>query len=268
MSGRHRLAEDAAVGRHRVAEPETAISGRHRAVELPAAPSTSQVASNRSPLRLAVLVLCAFALSLATAMMLQRSPEVVAVVAAPSTPLFIGPVRPSVVTTAPTTTAPTTTVAPPAAPVTRPKPAPVTRPKPTPAPAPKRAPAPAPAGECPRTGFGLKPHVAQVAHQVAGLFDVPDSAIGGYRSNAIDRTGHPAGLAVDFSVNREKGDEIAAYLLANKSVLAIKYVIWRQRINYGAGWVGMSDRGSITANHFDHVHASFNAKASGTPILC
>jgi hypothetical protein len=38
------------------------------------------------------------------------------------------------------------------------------------------------------------------------------------------------------------------------------YIIYRQRIwdirNASAGWVPMADRGSITANHFDHVHIS------------
>ncbi len=35
------------------------------------------------------------------------------------------------------------------------------------------------------------------------------------------------------------------------------YVIWRQRYNDGSGWDPMEDRGSITANHYDHVHVSF-----------
>lgn len=36
--------------------------------------------------------------------------------------------------------------------------------------------------------------------------------------------------------------------------LSIKYVIWRQWINYGNGWESMEDRGSPTANHLSHVH--------------
>jgi hypothetical protein len=38
------------------------------------------------------------------------------------------------------------------------------------------------------------------------------------------------------------------------------YVIWEQKIwdsrNPGAGWKPMADRGSITQNHYDHVHIS------------
>jgi hypothetical protein len=38
----------------------------------------------------------------------------------------------------------------------------------------------------------------------------------------------------------------------------VKYIIWRQRIWYPSSgtWRGMADRGSATANHYDHVHVS------------
>lgn len=40
----------------------------------------------------------------------------------------------------------------------------------------------------------------------------------------------------------------------------IMYIIYRQRIwdvrMASSGWVPMEDRGSITANHYDHVHIS------------
>jgi peptidoglycan DL-endopeptidase CwlO len=54
------------------------------------------------------------------------------------------------------------------------------------------------------------------------------------------------------------GDEVAAYALAHQAEHGITYVIWRQRINLGDGWKAMEDRGSITQNHFDHVHVSFD----------
>ena len=42
--------------------------------------------------------------------------------------------------------------------------------------------------------------------------------------------------------------------------LGIMYIIYRQRIwdvrMASSGWVPMEDRGSITANHYDHVHIS------------
>lgn len=69
---------------------------------------------------------------------------------------------------------------------------------------------------------------------------------------------HPVGLAIDFMVNRATGDTLAQCALDNMEALGVKYVIWEQRINFGSGWRPMEDRGSVTANHFDHVHVSFN----------
>jgi hypothetical protein len=87
-------------------------------------------------------------------------------------------------------------------------------------------------------------------HTVGGL---------GGRPNVSD---HPRGLAVDFmTAGGVAGDQLADYALKYKDDLKIKYVIWKQRINFGdgGGWHGMENRGSPTANHFDHVHISFDA---------
>jgi len=79
---------------------------------------------------------------------------------------------------------------------------------------------------------------------------------------------HPLGRACDFMLSSggamptpEKvalGNEIAEFLIKNGGRLGVKYVIYRQRIyNMSTpGWRPMEDRGSITANHFDHVHVS------------
>ncbi|WP_436326168.1 ligand-binding protein SH3 [Brevibacterium sp. FAM 27836] len=70
---------------------------------------------------------------------------------------------------------------------------------------------------------------------------------------------HNTGEAVDIMISGATGDRIADYLIKNQGSLNVKYVIWKQRIWMpGQGWKGMEDRGSTTANHFDHVHASFN----------
>lgn len=70
---------------------------------------------------------------------------------------------------------------------------------------------------------------------------------------------HNTGEAVDIMITGSTGDRIAEYLIQNQSALNVKYVIWKQRIWMpGQGWKGMEDRGDATANHFDHVHASFN----------
>jgi len=57
-----------------------------------------------------------------------------------------------------------------------------------------------------------------------------------------------------------RGDKLAAFALANFTKYRLMYVIWEQKINSndGRGWRQMSDRGSITQNHYDHVHVSFN----------
>ncbi len=68
---------------------------------------------------------------------------------------------------------------------------------------------------------------------------------------------HPAGLALDLMVDRDPGEDLAEYAVANMDRLGIKYVIYRQRINTGSGWEAMEDRGGATANHMDHVHVSF-----------
>ncbi len=71
---------------------------------------------------------------------------------------------------------------------------------------------------------------------------------------------HVSGRAVDIMVTGRLGDEIAAYVRANSSSLGVSYVIWAQKIwntqRSSEGWRGMPDRGSATANHFDHVHVS------------
>ena len=70
---------------------------------------------------------------------------------------------------------------------------------------------------------------------------------------------HNTGEAVDIMITGATGDRIADYLIQNQGALNVKYVIWEQRIWMpGRGWKGMEDRGGATANHFDHVHVSFN----------
>lgn len=81
------------------------------------------------------------------------------------------------------------------------------------------------------------------------------TSYGGYRPGDMD---HGSGNAVDAMVSsRSAGDSVAAYVMAHADELNVKYIIWYQRIWYpGRGWQAMSDRGSYTANHMDHVHVS------------
>ncbi len=102
--------------------------------------------------------------------------------------------------------------------------------------------------------LGLRGNAIKVYSAVRSQFGI--TRIGGYRPGGGD---HGAGKAVDVMIsNRAQGDAVAAYAVANRHALGVKYVIWRQRIwlPHLGYWRGMSDRGSATANHYDHVHIS------------
>lgn len=96
----------------------------------------------------------------------------------------------------------------------------------------------------------------QVRSMITTQFGITN--IGGYRPG--DPGDHGSGLALDVMVpgNSGLGDSVAAWAVANMGSLNVSYVIWQQRINMGGGWSGMEDRGSITANHYDHVHISLH----------
>lgn len=109
-----------------------------------------------------------------------------------------------------------------------------------------------------RTPSGLRMWAAFMRTYIRGKFGIPD--IGGYRP--VDPfPDHPSGRALDIMVyaNRSKGDSVASWLMANSAPTNLDYLIWKQRSwNPSRGtWKGMSDRGGITANHYDHVHALF-----------
>ena len=84
------------------------------------------------------------------------------------------------------------------------------------------------------------------------------SSFGGYRSGSAN---HSSGRALDVMISGSTGMAVANWARANASRLGITEVIHQQQIwttqRAGDGWRGMSDRGSATANHYDHVHLSF-----------
>ena len=112
------------------------------------------------------------------------------------------------------------------------------------------------ADACSTVLSGTKPHVAAVGNHIKGKFGV--SQVGG-KAGRSGTSDHPSGLALDFMVGTSTGNQIADYVLANQSKFNVKYVIWKQRYNDGSGWSTMEDRGSATANHYDHVHVSFES---------
>ncbi|MFE3451464.1 coiled-coil domain-containing protein [Nonomuraea sp. NPDC059194] len=121
------------------------------------------------------------------------------------------------------------------------------------------------APELPTGSENITPRTELMRDTIKKTFAMPFT-VGCYRSGGSGE--HPLGRACDFMLssggsrpteaNRTLGDQVAAWAIKNQSRLGIKYVIWQQRINSGSGWRAMSDRGSVTANHYDHVHISMN----------
>jgi hypothetical protein len=72
---------------------------------------------------------------------------------------------------------------------------------------------------------------------------------------------HSSGKALDIMTSDvELGTAIAEFLQAHASELHLFDILWRQHIwtpvRASEGWRLFADRGSATANHFDHVHVS------------
>ena len=156
------------------------------------------------------------------------------------------------VTEVPVTEAPATTEAP-AAPVVTETPATTEAPVTTQTPTPVNV-----------NTTGLQPQAAAYMTEIANLYGI--TSFSTYRPG--DSGDHGKGLAVDFMVPESSalGDQIAEYTAANMASRGVSYIIWKQRFYapfnsiYGPAytWNLMPDRGSITENHYDHVHVSFN----------
>jgi peptidoglycan DL-endopeptidase CwlO len=85
-----------------------------------------------------------------------------------------------------------------------------------------------------------------------------------------DRYEHPKGRACDFSANvsgfrdeaasggdKNYGDRLAGWCVANASRLGVLYTIWYRQIWFpGLGWRAYSGGGSAAASHTNHVHLS------------
>lgn len=102
---------------------------------------------------------------------------------------------------------------------------------------------------------GVSPNVAAVHEAVCAAF--PDiTSYGTFRSDGE----HAQGLAIDIMVSGSLGWEVAEFVRSNYAELGVSYLIYAQKIwsveRAGEGWRGMEDRGSATANHYDHVHVT------------
>ena len=141
-----------------------------------------------------------------------------------------------------------------------------TKPRPEPEPAPE---AEAPSAEPAPTGLstapcatgssvesGLVPNAVAVHRAVCAAFPSV-TTYGGVRDDGGE---HGTGQAIDIMVTGSTGDAIAEYVRANSGALGVSEVIWSQQIwtvdRGSEGWRYMEDRGSTTANHYDHVHVT------------
>lgn len=130
-----------------------------------------------------------------------------------------------------------------------------------------------PGSACPGGGAIGAEHITErmrcVRDQIKAKFTVP-RGIGCYRSDGGIAGGgeHPLGRACDFMISSgapsseqvKLGYDIANWAQANAKALGIYYIIYRQHIwnptRAREGWRQMEDRGSLTQNHYDHVHIS------------
>ena len=121
-----------------------------------------------------------------------------------------------------------------------------------------------PSTATPTSNEGLQPQAIRFKEQVINELGLTD--IGGYRPG--DPEDHGKGLAIDVMVPESSaiGDQVAQYAIDHMQENGISYIIWKQRFYapvdniYGPAntWNEMPDRGSVTENHYDHVHVSFN----------
>ncbi|HSE09670.1 MAG TPA: SH3 domain-containing protein [Nocardioidaceae bacterium] len=104
---------------------------------------------------------------------------------------------------------------------------------------------------------GLVANAIAVHRAVCAAFPEVTS-YGGVRAG--DDGYHGSGQALDIMITGSAGDQIAEFVRSHAAELGVSEVIWSQRIwtvqRSSEGWRWMEDRGSTTANHYDHVHVS------------
>lgn len=145
----------------------------------------------------------------------------------------------------------------------KPRPAPEPKPQAESEPAPAAAPAPVATGlstaPCPAGSSvesGLVANAVAVHRAVCAAFPQV-SSYGGVRDDSGE---HGTGQALDVMISGATGWEIAEFVRANAGDLGVSEVLYAQQIwtveRSSEGWRYMEDRGSSTANHYDHVHVT------------
>ncbi|RPA92699.1 hypothetical protein L873DRAFT_1817221 [Choiromyces venosus 120613-1] len=110
-----------------------------------------------------------------------------------------------------------------------------------------------------------KPHVVSNGYIILNQFPGKVHTVWCYANKPGD---HGTGTALDLMVQDRNiiGQTIAEWTMNNHARLMVKYIIWGQKIwnvevdktpRAWSQWRAMEDRGSDTANHWDHTHISF-----------
>jgi hypothetical protein len=108
------------------------------------------------------------------------------------------------------------------------------------------------------TESGLTSSAVRLFRAVCNAFPAL-TTYGGYDAHGE----HSSGRAIDFMISDPSlGQAVADWARAHASELDLYDVLWAQHIwtpvRSSEGWRSMPDRGSATANHYDHVHISVN----------
>ncbi len=91
------------------------------------------------------------------------------------------------------------------------------------------------------------------------------NSVGGWRAGGMQF--HKNGRALDLMLTPGEesalGWRITKYLMAHRVEFKIDHIIFEQKIwtPSSGRWKKMADRGSVTANHFDHVHVAVKSSA-------
>jgi len=114
-------------------------------------------------------------------------------------------------------------------------------------------------------GYTYRGRNAQVLHFLKSRFGANPTTYSSHSDGPTNSADLWTAGATGGRDNRNMAsmNSLADYCAANTRSLGLKYVIWKQRINSGdsRGWRAMANRGSITQNHFDHVHITFTGSS-------
>lgn len=91
------------------------------------------------------------------------------------------------------------------------------------------------------------------------------NSVGGWRAGgmAFHKNGRALDLMLDPGEESAMGWRITKYLIAHRSEFKIDHIIFEQKIwtPSSGTWRKMADRGSINANHYNHVHVAVASSA-------